>query len=153
MVESAGGASLMRKTSCKFKESKKAQVHYGILVAIITIASTFNLLIKPAKAGCNHGRGEAAIYSNSDKGQVTYIGEVEVYECGNSSGSFGGYRKGGKSSGWSVCYTNCKDPVVKNKQMIRIENGPFVEGEIEQVLNTTCVKERDRDAKFCWKKN
>jgi len=143
----------MKKISCKSRASEKAQVSCGFLVAILSNAATINFLTEPAKAGCNQGKGEAAIYSTSDKRQVSYIGDVEVYECGNSSGSFGGYRKGGESTGWSVCYANCEDPAVTNKQMIRIENGSFIEGEIEQILNTTCVNEKGRDAKFCWKKN
>ena len=80
----------MRKTSCKNRASEKTQVSCGFLVAIFSIAATINFLTEPAKAGCNQGKGEAAIYSTSDRRQVSYIGDVELYECGNSSGSFGG---------------------------------------------------------------
>ena len=153
MVEDTKKWFLMREMCCKLTARNVGKMSCHFLFAVFSVLAVINFQTVPAKAGCNQGRGRAAIYSNSDKKLVSFIGDVDVYECGNSSGSFGGFRKGGESTGWSVCFKNCGDPSVTNKQMIRIENGPFLRGEIEKIFGTTCVKEKGRDAKFCWTLN
>jgi len=120
-----------------------------LLLATSTITG-INYSISPVNAGCQRSRGLARI-SNKDTGEtLSLLNKVEVFECGNTWRSNGGYEFKGEMVQWIKCWQNCSIHS-KGKYVLFFQNKEQGTGVVETFAGVICMWQVNKKNKYCWK--
>ena len=122
-----------------------------LLILISSIITMTNYLILPASAGCQRSKGMARISNKNTGKTLRSLNKVEVFECGNSWGSNGGYEFTGEMVQWVICKENCTNLSDRGGYTIFFKKKNQGIGVVETFAGVTCMWQIDKIEKYCWK--
>lgn len=82
-------------------------------------------------------------------GKKQELGDGEYTECGNISGSFGGFSRKNFYVGWGVCTSNCEAGFKPGAMYVKL-NDTWKPGFKNQTTRGTCVQQNGEPRQYCW---
>lgn len=135
-------------------KSKKRDIHNSFCSALLLASSVFigiTLSATPAHAGCATSKGIARISDRETGKTIQQLKHVQIYECGNSWSSLGGYMTGQAKTGWMKCTKDCPGGIKQIGYNVYFEKKEYDEGVVEDFGGVTCMWHPSESKKFCWK--
>jgi hypothetical protein len=107
MIKTVTDSNLMGTFEGVTKKGSPAHLFWSAILLSSSVSLGITLSATPAHAGCATYKGIARISDRETGKTIQQLKHVQIYECGNSWSSLGGYMTGQTKTGWMKCTKDC----------------------------------------------